>query len=79
MNLFKKKPTEKLALARVLVNSWFLGVHIKPNELLESHANEIKSLKDEGIVDDSAEAIDYCKVELKAEVKTVLRGEVEPE
>ena len=80
MNLFKKKPTdEKTSLARVLVGFVFMGVDIKANDLLETHESEIKQLKSDGFVDDSTAAIEYCKTELKAEVKTILRGEVLPE
>jgi hypothetical protein len=80
MNLFKKKDVdEKLGVARVLFACIILGVDVKANELIELPQFEITLLKAEGIVDDSAEAIEYCKKELNAEVKTIIRAEEKAE
>jgi peptidoglycan hydrolase CwlO-like protein len=59
----------KFQQARVLVALTIGSIPYKPNDLIEADASLIKLHKEQGELDDSAAAVNYCLKELKAKVK----------
>lgn len=53
---------------RVLSDIQIEGVSYKPNQVVDLPANLAKQQASAGTVDPTAEAVDYCLAELKAEV-----------
>lgn len=68
----------KFEKARVLVALFSGGIAFKPNDLMEADAKTIKFHKDQGEVDDSPEALEYCVKVLKVKAKKVEGVEQDP-
>lgn len=67
----------KFEKARVLVALFAGGIALKPNDLMEAGAKTIKLHKEQGEVDDSPEAVEYCVKVLKVKAKKVEGVEVD--
>ena len=59
--------SKQLVVVRVLLATVIDEVQYQPNDIVEMDAQQAKPLVEKGIVDDTPEAVDYCKKELGCE------------